>query len=220
MVNSFLKKLQIKSNFKVRVENAPGNAANIFGEIPVDIQFTYAEADEIDALIIFAKSKEELHQQLKRNLPLISLKTVFWVFYPKKSSKISTDLALMNSWEELSTFGLSPCASAAVDETWTALRLKLISAIKPSGMRNEHIKANLFGEFIDPDSKTVRLPTDLQEALIDHPNALDYFSSLSYTNRKEHVLWILSAKQEKTRQNRVKKTVDLLLAEKQNPSSK
>jgi hypothetical protein len=220
MVNSFLKKLQIKATFKVKVENAPENAAHIFGEIPADVQFTYAHTDEIDALITFTNSKQELHEQIKRNLPLISSKTVFWVFYPKKSSRISTDLALMKSWEELSDFGLTPCASAAVNETWTALRLKLISAVKPSGMRNDHIKTNLFGDFIDPDSKTVKLPSDLQEALIPHPTALDYFSKLSYTNRKEYILWILSAKQEKTRQNRVEKTVDLLMAGKKNPSSK
>ena len=70
----------------------------------------------------------------------LNSKTVFWVFTPKKSSKIKTDLDLMKTWQEMDVYGLNPCASAAVNETWTGLRLKFITDIKPSGLRNDHIK--------------------------------------------------------------------------------
>jgi len=220
MVNPLLKKLQIKANFKVKIENAPEKAAGIFGDIPADVAFTYGETMTMDALIIFTTSKMELNNQIQKNLPLIHSKTIFWVFYPKKSSKISSDLDLMRSWDELGNFGLSPCASAAVNETWTALRLKLISEVKPSGMRNDHIKTNEFGDFIDSETKTVKLPADFQDTLVSQPKALAFFNSLSYTNRKEYVLWILSAKQEKTRQSRIGKSLELLLTDKKNPGAK
>ncbi|MDQ0639164.1 hypothetical protein QF042_002729 [Pedobacter sp. W3I1] len=219
MENLFLKKLQVKPGNVIKVANAPEQAGAIFGDIPSNIIIKYDEEEaEFNVLIAFTLNKDLLDQQIKKNLKYIDAKSIIWIFYPKKTSKIKSDLDLMKSWEELNTFGLTPCASAAVNETWTALRLKLISEVKPSGMRNDHIKTNEFGEYIDPVNKTVKLPEDLKILLESHPKAFDYFNQLAYTHRKEYVLWILSAKQEKTRTSRLEKTLEMLLNNKRNPS--
>lgn len=220
MENSFLKKLQVKPGFKVKIVDAPENAAAIFGDIPADVVMQYQDTADFNALITFSTSKAQLNAQIKDNIGQMDAKTICWVFYPKKTSKIPSDLELMKSWEELSSFGLTPCASAAVNETWTALRLKFISEIKPSGMRNDHIKTNEFGEYIDPVSKTVKLPEDLQTLLAAHTEAYAYFSTLAYSHKKEYVLWILTAKLEKTRASRLEKTIEMLLNKKKNPSDK
>jgi hypothetical protein len=220
MENSLLKKLQIKPNYKVKIVDAPENAAAIFGDIPVEIMMQYQDTAEFDALITFTTSKTQLNAQIKNNIGYMGTKTICWVFYPKKTSKIPSDLELMKSWEELSNFDLTPCASAAVNETWTALRLKFITEVKPSGMRNDHIKTNEFGEYIDPVNKTVKLPDDLQTLLAAHTTAYTYFNSLAYSHKKEYVLWILTAKQEKTRHSRLEKTIEMLLNRKKNPSDK
>jgi hypothetical protein len=220
MENLLLKKLQVKPGHIVKVVDAPEHAAAIFGNIPSDIVFKYDQEANFNVLITFTVNKDQLYQQIKSNLKNINAKTIFWVIYPKKSSKIKSDLDLMKSWEELNAFGLTPCASAAVNETWTALRLKLIDEVKPSGMRNDHIKTNEYGEYIDPVNKTIKLPDDLKMLLVKHPQALAYFNQLAYSHRKEYVLWILSAKQEKTRFNRIEKTVEMLLNNKKNPSDK
>ncbi|MFD2147142.1 YdeI/OmpD-associated family protein [Mucilaginibacter antarcticus] len=47
-----------------------------------------------------------------------------------------------------------------------------------------------------------------------------FYQSLSYSNKKEYVLWILSAKQDKTRDERLERMVDKLNAGKKNPSEK
>lgn len=220
MENLFLKKLQIKPGYVVKVLDAPEQAIAIFGDIPSDIAVNYNNEVAFNVLITFTINKDQLNKQIQSNLKKIDAKTIVWVFYPKKSSKIKSDLDLMKSWEESNTFGLTPCASAAVNETWTALRLKLITEVKPSGMRNDHIKTNEFGGYIDPVNKTVKLPEDLKTLLENHPKALDYFSQLAYSHRKEYVLWLLSAKQEKTRTNRLEKTLEMLLNNKKNPSDK
>lgn len=220
MENLFLKKLQVKPGYVVKVANAPEQAGAIFSDIPSDIIIKYNEEVDFNVLIAFTINKDQLYQQLKSNLKYIDAKTIIWIFYPKKTSKIKSDLDLMKSWEELDIFGLTPCASVAVNETWTALRLKLITEVKPSGMRNDHIKTNEFGEYVDPENKTVKLPEDLKNLLESHPKALEYLNQLAYTNRKEYVLWILSAKQEKTRTSRLEKTLEMLLNNKKNPSDK
>jgi len=220
MENLFLKKLQIKPNAKVKIVDAPENAPAIFGDIPAEMIMQYRDAVDFNVLITFTTSKAQLNTQIKNNIRYVNAKTICWVFYPKKSSKISSDLGLMKSWEELSNFGLTPCASAAVNETWTALRLKFISEVKPSGMRNDHIKTNEFGEYIDPVNKTVKLPDDLQIHLAAHTEAYAYFNTLAYSHKKEYVLWILTAKQDKTRNSRLEKTIEMLLNRKKNPSDK
>ncbi|WP_293312308.1 YdeI/OmpD-associated family protein [Pedobacter sp. UBA5917] len=220
MENPLLKKLQVKPGNTVKVVDAPEQVAAIFGDIPTDVVLKYNGETAFNVLITFTTNTAQLNRQIQSNLKNIDAKTIFWVFYPKKSSKIKSDLDLMKSWEELNVFGLTPCASAAVNETWTGLRLKLLSEVKPSGMRNEHIKTNEYGEYIDPVNKTVNLPDDLKLALENHPAALTYFNQLAYSHRKEYVLWILSAKQEKTRLSRIEKTLEMLLNRKKNPSDK
>jgi hypothetical protein len=220
MENLLLKKLRVKPNYTVRVINAPQDAVTIFGVVDPCITLKYTEEIYFNVLIIFTTSTDQLNQQMESNICHIDTKTIFWVFYPKKSSKIRSDLDLMKSWQELKKFGLTPCASVAVNETWTALRLKFITEVKPSGLRNEHIKTSEFGEYIDPVNKTVKLPEDLKSLLESYPQALDYFNQLAYSHRKEYVLWLLSAKQEKTRTNRLEKTLEMLRNNKKNPSDK
>ncbi|WP_231424377.1 YdeI family protein [Pedobacter sp. Leaf250] len=220
MENLFLKKLKVKPGNKVNITGAPANATSIFGQIPDTVNLSFDNLSSSDVLIFFVLSKEQLDNQIESYLNYINAKTIFWVFYPKKSSKIKSDLDLMKSWQELSKYRLAPCSSICVDETWTGLRLKFEMEIKPSGMRNDHIKTNLYGEYIDPDTKTVKLPSDLEVELSQHPTALNYFDTLAYSHKKEYVLWVISAKQDATRSARIVKMINLLLKNKKNPSDK
>lgn len=219
MENLFLKKLQIKPSSIVKVIDAPENAAAIFGDVPSDVLLKYTNTT-FDVLITFSSSKAQLNAQIEDNLKSIHTKTIFWVFYPKKTSKIPSDLDLMKTWNELGIYGLSPCASAAVNETWTGLRLKLATEVKRSGIGNEQIKSNEYGDFVDPVNKMVKLPEDLSSVLAQNSKALNYFNSLAYSHKKEYVLWILTAKQDKTRQSRIQKTLEMLSIGKKNPSDK
>jgi hypothetical protein len=72
----------------------------------------------------------------------------------------------------------------------------------------------------DKEERTIEIPADLQDALTSKKKAMDFFDTLSYTNRKEYVVWITSAKKEETRERRVQETITKLLAGKKNPSVK
>ena len=47
------------------------------------------------------------------------------------------------------------------------------------------------------------VPEDLQEALAKHEDASEYFDSLSKSNKKILLYWVLSAKRKETRQKRI-----------------
>lgn len=219
MENQLLKKLKIKSGTKVCVINAPDNLENIIGGLPGDIQFSFGETETYQALLIFAITKVDMVQALDLQYKQIDEQMICWIIYPKAKTRLASDLNLMQSWEELKVYHLTPCASAAVDEIWTALRIKPEGTQKKSGIGNAEIQQNEFGKFVDVVNKIVTLPPELKERLSLEPQALAYFEQLAYSHKKEYVLWILSAKQEKTKLDRTEKMVAMLLKGKKNPTN-
>jgi hypothetical protein len=72
----------------------------------------------------------------------------------------------------------------------------------------------------DLDERIIDIPEDLLELLNQKPQLKTYFDSLAFTHRKEYVVWINDAKKDETRQNRLKKTIEMLENKKRNPSEK
>lgn len=220
MENQFLKKLQLKPGFKVSVINAPENAATIFGDIPTEITFSNDIQQQQEAYLIFAITKADMFAALKAIEKSIADKTIVWIFYPKAKTPLAADLNLMQSWEDLTKLNLAPCGSAAVNEIWTGIRIKTAASQKRSGVGNAEIANNEYGQYIDVANKIVTLPEDLKITLTARPDALAYYETLAYSHRKEYVLWVITAKQEKTRTDRIHKMVEKLLSKKKNPTEK
>ncbi|MBB2144837.1 hypothetical protein GM921_05035 [Pedobacter sp. LMG 31464] len=220
MENPLFKKLYIKTGNVLCIQNAPENVLSILGDIPEGIKLTKDLGKPFDELLLFVKDSTELTQELKEITVKLQPTTLFWILYPKKSSNITSDLNMMAPWDELKTHQLTPCASAAINDTWTALRIKPLELVKSSGICNDDIQKNEYGNFVDVVNKIITLPEDLKSELEKSAKALNFFEQLSYSNRKEYILWILTAKQEKTRTDRISKTIEKLIAGKKNPSEK
>src|SRR6185312_12109816 len=107
-----------------------------------------------------------------------------------------------------------------INHTWTALRFKPKALTKTSDTCNEEIKQNEYSQWVDVDKRIVRLPDEIKSVLEKSSKALANYESLSYSNRKEYVLWVLTAKQEKTKSERLVKLVEKLEAGKKNPAEK
>jgi hypothetical protein len=63
----------------------------------------------------------------------------------------------------------------------------------------------------DEEVRTVEVPADFK-ALLEKEDLFASFEKLSYTHRKEYCRWITEAKKEETRQNRLKKSIEMLRA--------
>lgn len=72
----------------------------------------------------------------------------------------------------------------------------------------------------DVEERIVVVPEDLQQLFDQHPEAAAHYDKLSYTHRKEYVQWINEAKRPETRNNRVAKTIAMLLMKKKSPTDK
>jgi len=72
----------------------------------------------------------------------------------------------------------------------------------------------------DFDERTVTLPVELKKIFKTYPKAENFFTSLSYTNQKEYVTWITSARKSETKTKRLEAIAGKLLTGKKNPSAK
>jgi hypothetical protein len=63
---------------------------------------------------------------------------------------------------------------------------------------------------LDDEPRSVTVPEDLDAALAGDPQARAFFEGLSYSRQKAYVAWIEQAKRPETRQERVRRTAELL----------
>lgn len=220
-MNTIAKKLQIKPDSHWLLINAPKDYLAVIEPLPDNVRISFQMAGNCNGVQLFVKNSIELVQMLKDVEPVLKPETVIWIIFPKKNTAIPTDLEMMSSWAEAGKYNLRPVASAAINQTWTALRFKPEQEVKLAPFRNSEIRNNnQFSAYIDVDKKIVTLPPDVLEALQAAPSALGYFNDLAYSHKKEYVVWILEAKQEKTKLARLKKMVEMLLDKKKNPGVK
>jgi hypothetical protein len=219
-MSALTKKLQIKPNSRWLLHNAPANFLDSLLPLPDDVEIVFNTVGSFNGILLFIINSQELAPELKVIIPVLNDDAVFWIIYPKKTSKIATDLEMMSSWTEPAVYGLRPVASAAVNETWTALRFRPQDKVKVSEGRNDGIRNNEHNAYIDVDNKVITLPHYIKTTLEQQPAAMAWYQQLSYSNKKEYVLWILTAKQEKTRNERLLKMMDMLANKKKNPADK
>jgi hypothetical protein len=135
---------------------------------------------------------------------------VCWVYYPKISSKMKTDLTRDTGWDSLLKHtGLQYLSLIAFNETWSAFAFRLKTA--PDEKKKVKSEPGEIVNYVDAKDKTVSLPDDLASLLKANNAAFDLFQQLSFSNKKEYIEWIVTAKRNETRLERVKGTVERLL---------
>ena len=218
-MTSLAQKLQIKPGKKWLFYNAPKGYLKSLEPLPESAKCTITPKGNFDGIQLFAKNKAELSFSLKVIAPLLKPDTIFWVAYPKRSSGIESDMK-MGDWDEMTEYGLQGVASIAVNEKWAGSRFRPEGQSKISGTGKKEIRESDYATYIDVDKKVITLPVYIKNILKQTPQALSFYQQLSYSNKKEYLLWILTAKQEKTREERLGKLTEKLVTGKKNPSEK
>ena len=117
------KKLGIKTGFRVFVENAPDDYQALLDPLPEEVHFLDAIEDELHMIHLFTDSAKELAAKLKRYLKKLRPNGMFWVSWPKKASKVPTDITEDTIRALALPLGLVDVKVCAVDEVWSALKL-------------------------------------------------------------------------------------------------
>jgi hypothetical protein len=64
---------------------------------------------------------------------------------------------------------------------------------------------------LDDKTRKITVPDDVQKSLEKNQMTLETYNKLSYSHQKEYINWILEAKREETRQNRIEKMIQKFL---------
>jgi hypothetical protein len=126
MARTLAEKLLIKPGTRVFLQNAPSPAPI---SVPPDAESVSGPADA-DVLLAFVASQAELSEFVPDLLAGYRDGAALWLAYPKKSSKIKTDLSRDAGWPPLEAADFLPVTQVALDETWSALRFRRRSEIK------------------------------------------------------------------------------------------
>jgi hypothetical protein len=217
-MNSVIKKLRIKEGMQIAVINPPDGYVKSLGKLPKSIVIETSPKGLYDLVHLFVRNKAELTQMAQKTARLLKHGSPFWISYPKKSSKIKTDLSRDEGWKIMSALNFEGVSLIAIDETWTAGRFKFIENGKSLQELPKQSDEDL--KYIDLTNKVVSVPPDLKSEFKTSREAQIFFETLSYTNRKEYVRWIIEAKRPETRKERLIKIIGKLMKGKMNPSEK
>lgn len=212
-----LKKLRMPQG-KLLLLNAPAEYVEQMSPLPEGMEFTDdMTAGPYEFVQLFVRDQAELDEWGPKAIGAVQYEGLLWITYPKKTSKIKTDISRDHGWERLRALGWDGIAIVAVNETWSALRLR---PLELSGLRERTPAARPKLSKEEQQARTVTVPDDLTAAFAASPKAQEFYETIAYSNKKAYVEWITSAKREETRAARVEKTIEKLKNGLKNPTLK
>ena len=206
---------KIKENFNLLTINAPADFRKNIGELPKGVKISN-DSKNFNQVHWFVMNKAQMDKELTKILKLIKDDVILWIYYPKGTSKLQTDLTRDKGWDNLLRHDeLGWISLISFDDTWSTFGSRLKT--EADKKREEKPRERLIFDYVDPKTKSVRLPDDLSAVLRKNKRQEDFFNTLSFTNKKEYIEWIITAKREETRAERVTGTLDRLAKEWKNP---
>jgi hypothetical protein len=118
------RKLRIQPDQRLLILNPPTGYVESLQPLPMGAQIVDAAAQEVDFCHLFATNSAQLAELLPIALAACKYDGLLWVSYPKKSSKVDSDLSRDALWELPGAPGLRPVAQVSIDQTWSAVRYR------------------------------------------------------------------------------------------------
>ena len=127
------RKLNYKGQNRIWALNAPVSFMDSLASVADESEII--ESKDIDGksdfAIIFAMQKKDLDELVHLVVPKLEEDAVFWVCYPKSTSKnYKCDYNRDTGWEVLGSYEMEPVRQVAIDDDWSALRFRHVGRIK------------------------------------------------------------------------------------------
>jgi len=155
-------------------------------------------------------------------------KQAVWLIYYKKKSNLPTVL-YSDAVDEALCFGWIDSKAKPIDEEkymqfftkrkpksiWSKINKEKIERLTKEGLMTqagfeiiEIAKQNGSWTILD-ESEALIVPEDLDKRFQKSPNAKDYFSSLSRSDKRNILQWLVLAKRQETREKRITEIIEL-----------
>lgn len=118
-----VKKLGIRPDSELHVVGAPADYRSLVEALPEGVEFVEAPSAETDLVHVFTSSREDLARALSLYRERLKPTAVVWVSWPKKSSKVPTDVTEDTVRELALPLGFVDVKVCAVTDVWSGLKL-------------------------------------------------------------------------------------------------
>ena len=117
------KKLGIVDKSDVVLVGAPSGYLSLLGRLSSDIHVGSRLSDATDIVHVFSSRRAELQRKLVSYREKLKPSAVIWVSWPKKLSKVPTDITEDTIRELALPLGFVDVKVCAIDDTWAGLKL-------------------------------------------------------------------------------------------------
>ena len=121
---SIFQKMFIKPGMKIVVLNLPEELTPLYSTINPDIIRVEVPEKNLDVIQLFVYNQSDLETQLISYEPYLKKDGSFWICYPKQTSTLKSDIHRDTIWKFTGNYQIKPVALIAINDTWSALRLK------------------------------------------------------------------------------------------------
>lgn len=116
-----LKKLGIKDDFELYLFQPPANYNSLVG-LPKTVTVKKSLSGQLDFIHLFVKNQKTFEQQFSVSAEHLKKDGMLWISWPKKASKVLTDLDENKIRDFGLRAGLVDVKVCAVDDIWSGLK--------------------------------------------------------------------------------------------------
>ena len=117
------KKLSLKDDMRVWRDGMPASVSEEIAAEGLQLQLLDVPEAPIDAAHVFVTSRGELEAKLRELMPLLAPNGFIWVSWPKKASKVPTDITEDVIRDIALPMHLVDVKICSVDDIWSGLKL-------------------------------------------------------------------------------------------------
>ena len=124
---SLAQKLRILEGCHVALLNAPEGYARALDPLPSGAEVTAVTTDDgerYDVTLLFARDHAEVERLAPGAIAATRDGGVLWIAWPKGGAKAKGAITRDTLWPVMAALGWGPVSNVALDETWSALRLR------------------------------------------------------------------------------------------------
>ena len=138
MLNAIIKKLQYKLQQEILLIDAPPEFEPVLTDWKktATIHKGEIQGKHFNFAMIFVKTTKEVSAAAKKYVKLLEPDAVFWMVYPKKTSKkYKSDITRDDGWQALGDAGYEGVSMVSIDDDWSAFRFRKPDFIKTLNRR-------------------------------------------------------------------------------------
>ena len=129
------RKLSLKDGMRTWWQDMPDSVRAEIEAEGLALDMLGAPEAPVEAAHVFVTERAELEKAIDRLLPVIAPDGFLWISWPKKASKVATDITEDVIRDVALPLGLVDVKVCAVDSTWSGLKLVIRKELRSSPAR-------------------------------------------------------------------------------------